>query len=188
MIGSMMNMPMSREPLGNRNPSGRRGGFWARLRAEYAAVERDIQEEFPEWPEIKRRLRRTTAIVLTLGLAVAGLVFLHTWWEGREQARRRMERARTIQLISPTEEVREETIEFVWRPSPIATSYVVELSDSEYRLLWQSDPVKLVELTLPDAVRRRLERGRVYIWQVRGFDDKGNEVARSPFDHITLIR
>lgn len=179
---------MSGKPSGNNERLGQSPGFFARLRAELDAVERDIQEEFPTWPDLKRRIRRWVAICFLVGLALVGLLSLRHWWVAREQARRHLERARTIQLISPTEEVREEIIEFVWRPSPLAESYVVELSDATYRLLWRSERVKMVELTLPQGVRQRLERGQVYIWQVRGFDDKGNEVARSPFDQITIIR
>lgn len=171
-----------------RDASPQPAGFFARLRAELDAVQQDIQEEFPEWPEIKRRIRRWIVTCFFVGLALVGLLSLRHWWMAREQARRQWERARTIQLISPTEEVREEIIEFVWRPSSLAESYVVELSDATYRLLWQSERVKTVEVTLPQGVRQRLERGQVYIWQVRGFDDKGNEVARSPLDHITIIR
>ncbi|HXF05988.1 MAG TPA: hypothetical protein VNM72_11310 [Blastocatellia bacterium] len=184
----MMKQAMSSERSGSKDAEHKQQGFFTRLRAELDAIEHDIQEEFPDWPEIKRRIRRWIVTCFLVGFALVGLLLLRQWWMAREQARRQWERARTIQLISPTEEVREEIIEFVWRPSPLAASYVVELSDATYRLLWQSERVKVVEVTLPQGVRQRLERGQVYIWQVRGFDDKGNEVARSPFDHITIIR
>jgi hypothetical protein len=84
--------------------------------------------------------------------------------------------------------VREEVIEFVWRPSPIADYYVLELSDASYRLIWRSPPVREVELRLPEAVQMQLHRGERYLWQVRGFDEKGREVASSFFEEILIVR
>lgn len=160
----------------------------ARVRERVRAIEREIMEEFPEWPQWKRRVRRGGMIALALSLGGIALAQLLGWLAQQEEMRRQQERARVIQLISPVSEVREEVIEFVWRPSPIADHYVVELSDVRYRLIWRSPPVEEVEVRLPEAVRRELQRGERYLWQVRGFDARGNEVANSFFEEILILR
>ncbi len=168
--------------------SSERKGLLGRVRARAQAIEREILEEFPEWPQWKRRARRWGMIGLAFGLGALALAELLGWFARQEELQRRRERARIIQLISPVSEVREEVIEFVWRPSPIADHYVVELSDTSYRLIWRSPPVREVELQLPDAVRRQLQRGELYLWQVRGFDAKAQEVANSSFEEIRIVR
>jgi len=167
--------------------SERRGPF-GRVRARAQAIEREISEEFPEWPQWKRRVRRWGMIGLALGLGALAFAELLGWFARQQELQRQRERARIIQLISPVSEVREEVIEFVWRPSPIADHYVVELSDTSYRLIWRSPPVREVELRLPDAVRRQLQRGELYLWQVRGFDAEAQEVASSSFEEIRIVR
>jgi hypothetical protein len=171
-----------------RDLSAGRKSSWARARERARAIEREIVEEFPEWPQWKRRAQRWGMIALALGLGGIALVEVLGWFARQEEWRRHRERARIIQLISPVSDVREEAIEFVWRPSPIADRYVVEVSDLSYRLIWRSPPVKEVELRLPEAVRRQLHPGERYLWQVRGLDAGENEVARSPFEEIRILR
>ncbi|MCS6816914.1 MAG: hypothetical protein N0A16_03205 [Blastocatellia bacterium] len=161
---------------------------FGRVRERAQAIEREIEEEFPEWPRWKQRARRWGMIGLVLVLMGIAFGELLDWLERREEIRRQRERGRVIQLISPVSEVREEIIEFVWRPSPLVDRYVVEVSDVSYRLIWRSPPVKEVELRLPEAVRRQLHRGERYLWQVRGFDASENEVASSPFEEILIVR
>ncbi|MCL6650540.1 MAG: hypothetical protein K6U89_19760, partial [Chloroflexi bacterium] len=115
------------------------------------AIEGELVEEFPEWPQWKQRARRWGMIAVALSLGGIALIEVLEWWARHEELQRQRERARVIQLISPMDEVREEVIEFVWRPSPIADRYVVEVSDVGYQLIWRSPPVKTVELRLPDA-------------------------------------
>jgi len=158
------------------------------MRARVQAIEREILEEFPELPRWKQRARRWGIIGLVFGLGALALAEFLGWFARQEELQRQRERARIIQLISPVSEVREESIEFVWRPSPIADHYVVELSDTSYRLIWRSPPVREVELRLPDAVRRQLQRGELYLWQVRGFDAEAREVANSLFEEIRIVR
>jgi|GEM_PF-989643 len=178
---------MGRETASESTPSSRRS-LRARLRERARAIEREIVEEFPEWPQWKRRARRWALGVLALGMGGLVLTYVFEWFTHREQVRRQRERARIIQLISPVSDVRDEVIEFVWRPSPIADHYVVELSDVSYRLIWRSPPVREVELQLPEAVQMQLHRGERYLWQVRGFDEKGREVASSIFEEILILR
>lgn len=167
-------------------------GFVSRLRDRYQAMERDIVEEFPEYPEFKRKFKRTVRrwamiVVLVIVASVAALQ-VRDWVARRQQARRLAERAKVIQLISPVEEVREEEVEFVWRPSPIVKHYILEISDSTYKLMWRSEPVESIELILPDKVREQFTPGQIYHWQVRGFNDDNAEVARSPIEEIVVIR
>jgi len=173
--------------MGRDISSGRRG-LWARARERVRAIEGELVEEFPEWPQWKQRARRWGMIAVALSLGGIALIEVLEWWARHEELQRQRERARVIQLISPMDEVREEVIEFVWRPSPIADRYVVEVSDVGYQLIWRSPPVKTVELRLPDAVRRQLQRGERYLWQVRGFDASAREVASSPFEEILIVR
>lgn len=164
------------------------GSLWAQLRQRARQTEREIIEEFPEWPQWKRRARQWGIVGLLLGLAGVGMWELWGWLSQRAEMQRQRERARIIQVISPMGEVREETVEFVWRPSPIADYYVVEVSDLSYRVIWRSPPIQQVELRLPDPVRRTLQRGERYLWQVRGFTEEGDEVANSFFEEILILR
>ncbi len=179
---------MMKRDTASGSASSSQGSLRARLRERVRAIEGEIMEEFPEWPQWKRSARKWAIVVLAL--SIGGLVLIHVfgWFGHREQMRRQRERARVIQLISPVNDVREEVIEFVWRPSPIADYYVLELSDASYRLIWRSPPVREVELRLPEAVQMQLHRGERYLWQVRGFDEKGREVASSFFEEILIVR
>jgi hypothetical protein len=167
---------------------GAQEGFVSRLRDRYQAMERDIIEEFPDYPKFKRAVRRGVIIVVMVIIVGVAALQLREWMTRRQQARRLAERAKVIQLISPVEDVREEEVEFVWRPSPIVKQYVLEISDNAYKLMWRSEPAESIEMILPDKVREQFIPGHLYHWQVRGFNDDNAEVARSAIEEIVIIR
>ena len=81
------------------------------------------------------------------------------------------------ETMSPQGTLQEKPSFFEWSPVDGATCYSFELIDEDLKLLAQSQRSSNVNFTLALEVVQRLERGRIYIWTVKAYDDEGSELG-----------
>ena len=63
--------------------------------------------------------------------------------------------------------------QLLWTPLPAAKSYVVTITDQNFKAVAQSAPLTQVGWTVPV----KMERGRVYQWQVTATTEEGKEIT-----------
>jgi len=83
----------------------------------------------------------------------------------------------TQEKMSPQGALREKPSLFEWSPVSGATRYSFELINENLEMLAQGQRSSKVNFALPPEVVQRLERGRVYVWTVKAYDDEGSEVG-----------
>lgn len=76
---------------------------------------------------------------------------------------------------------------FRWNPVPRAVSYVVEIYDESFRLIWESPPVSTTAALLPDPIKEAISDDKIYYWSVMAFDSEG-KFGESRFEVFSVDR
>jgi hypothetical protein len=75
-------------------------------------------------------------------------------------------------------------VEFRWIGDPRADAYVVEIFRENLDLVWKSEKVRTLSLTVPEPARRLLRKDSAYTWLVRGFFPDGRTIESLPLAFI----
>jgi hypothetical protein len=86
-----------------------------------------------------------------------------------------------IEILAPTgASISGSAVEFRWTGDPKIAFYVVEVYGESLDLLWKSEKLRSLSLSLPEALLRVLLKGRKYTWLVRGFFPDGRAIESPP--------
>jgi hypothetical protein len=86
-----------------------------------------------------------------------------------------------IEILAPTgASTFGSAVEFRWTGDPKIAFYVLEVYGESLDLLWKSEKLRSLSLSLPEALLRVLLKGRKYTWLVRGFFPDGRAIESPP--------
>ncbi len=76
-----------------------------------------------------------------------------------------------IRLIEPIGKVSRAPESFRWQPVIGAKSYTLTLIDEDLNTIFSGTSRYVAQIVVPLTLRNRLERGSVYVWEVKALDD-----------------
>ena len=157
----------------------------ARLRASAPAAPGKSRGKLPWWRSLwtaGEGLRTATALAGVL--AIGGAVL---YWERQTlspvdtQSPRMRDTYRSgaeIANLQPTGKATTAPAKLAWQPAPGVASYDVSVFEVDRSVLW-SARTAASELAVPAEVRAAMLPGKMLLWEVRGFDSEGRQVATS---------
>ena len=115
-------------------------------------------------------------VTIMVGLLVilGGYFLIH---EFHQKEIFRGEKEEKLMLIEPAGKISRVPSVFKWIALEEAEGgfYTFELIDDELNTIWTSR-IRTNKVVLPDNIRRKLKKGKTYIWKVEAFDDAHNKL------------
>ncbi|MCP2520312.1 hypothetical protein NLD30_07695 [SCandidatus Aminicenantes bacterium Aminicenantia_JdfR_composite] len=134
--------------------------------------------------EIQKRERRTilnfmpikNALIFTgLIIMILGTYLLVSRFHQKEVYREAG--TKQLELLEPIGRISKSPVAFIWTYLEEAEGghYKFKLIDDELNTIWETG-TKTNRLTLPENVRKKLKKGRIYIWKVEAYSDDGRKI------------
>lgn len=128
--------------------------------------------------EKKTFFRSIPVRYLAVGAGALFIVVLGYWLlsKFRQEETYRVSKEDAFRLIEPVGKISEPPAVFIWTALDRADEYKFKLVDDELNILLDTKTYE-AELILPEDVRRKLQKGKAYIWKIEAFDAHGRKLG-----------